>query len=83
MVEDAGEGVTGLQKGQRVVAAGWADGTWQQYLLQKASELVRCNRGISQTIVSKERPEIVLIGLDWLLFGSRCGGAYCMGITLK
>ena len=41
MVEAAGSGANRFQPGQRVVAAGWGAGTWQNYVCIPEAKLVR------------------------------------------
>lgn len=40
VVEQSGSGASKFQPGQRVVAAGWASGTWQDYIVQPEATLV-------------------------------------------
>ena len=39
-MEKSGPGASKFQPGQRVVAAGWAAGTWQDYIVQPEKSLV-------------------------------------------
>ena len=39
-MEKSGPGAGKFQPGQRVVAAGWAAGTWQDYIVQPEKSLV-------------------------------------------
>lgn len=41
VVEKTGPGASKFEQGQRVVAAGWPSGTWQQFIVQSEAKLVR------------------------------------------
>jgi NADPH:quinone reductase-like Zn-dependent oxidoreductase len=48
-VEKSGPGASKFQPGQRVVAAGWAAGTWQDYVVQPEKSLVGTADGTHAT----------------------------------